>query len=352
MTINRRSFLGLGGAGMAALLLSEGWPGWLTQHSRAVELALIPRGDQRLACISDLNASYGSTNYIETVHQGVKLLRDLRPDLVICAGDMVAGQKRGLSSQHLDAMWQSFHQQVLQPLRGDGLPFAASMGNHDASSSRNASGYVFALDRERAARFWRQQQQQLGINYHESSQFPFRFSFQQGNVFVVNLDASSAQIRAEDWQWADQQLSTPLARQAMLRLVIGHLPPYAISQGRDRAGEVLRNPERLLQLMKQHAVHLYISGHHHAWYPAQVGTTNLLSLGAMGNGPRRRLGDAQLSMQTLTLLDLFHRSGELVETTVALKSGQVISPDALPGSLQPSDGPMLKRRSSRSRLSS
>ncbi|MCP9929046.1 metallophosphoesterase [Cyanobium sp. CH-040] len=337
MSLSRRQFLELGAAGASALLTV----GWWRQAAAA---PLPPRGDVRLALISDLNASYGSTNYIPQVHRGVQLLQALRPDLVLCGGDMVAGQKLGLGSGHLDAMWASFERQVLQPvLRGSG-GFAPTMGNHDASSSRGPGGFTFALDRERAGHFWRARQQRLGLELVDAARFPFRYSLRRGPVFLVVLDASSASVPAEDWAWARSQLSGAAARQARLRLVMGHLPPYGVGLGRDRPGEVLHQPEQLRQLMAATGCHLYVSGHHHAYFPGVSGGMNLLSLGAMGSGPRRRLNDATPPEQTLTVLDLFEQRGEVVETTLELNTLQVVRPASLPLALQPSTGPRLQRR--------
>ena len=50
----------------------------------------------RMGLISDLNGSYGSTRYGSTVERGVALLKQHKPDLVLCAGDMVAGQNTEL----------------------------------------------------------------------------------------------------------------------------------------------------------------------------------------------------------------------------------------------------------------
>jgi hypothetical protein len=344
MQLNRRQLLNLGRTATAALLLGRGRVRAQPTQVPIPVAAAIPRGDQRLVLISDLNASYGSTSYIPQVHQGVALVRQLRADLVLCGGDMVAGQKLGLSAAHLDAMWQAFDQQVLRPIRGASEPFAPTMGNHDASSSRGPQGYTFALDRERAERFWRQRQTALGLTLVEASRFPFRYSLRQGDLFAVVLDASSAGVPADDWSWASAQLASAAARSAKLRLVMGHLPPYGLSQGRDRPGEVLHQPERLLELMQRQGVHLYVSGHHHAWYPSRVGSLNLLSLGAMGSGPRRLLHSELPPVQTVTVLDLFRERRMLVETTVELNGLQVLPVASLPQRLQPSSGAVLLRR--------
>lgn len=337
MSLSRRHFLTLAGAGTAALV-GSGW--WRS----AAAAQLPPRGDLRLALISDLNASYGSTTYIPQVHRGVELIATLKPDLVLCAGDMVAGQKLGLGSSQLDAMWAGFDRDVLQPLLRSSGGFAPAMGNHDASSSRGPSGFSFALDRERAARYWLARQGQLGLEFVEASQFPFRYSLRRGPVFVVVLDASSATVTAADWTWARAQLSAPPARRARLRLVMGHLPPHGVGLGRDRPGEVLHQPEQLRQLLAATASHLYVSGHHHAYFPGTSGGMNLLSLGAMGSGPRRRLNDSSPPEQTLTLLDLFEQRGEVVTTTLELNGLQLVRPGSLPAALNPSTGPRLLRR--------
>ena len=344
MQLNRRQLLSLGGTATAALLLGRSEV-WAQPNQPPMPVAAaIPRGDQRIGLISDLNSSYGATSYIPQVHQGVALVRQLRANLVLCGGDMVAGQKLGLSAAQLDAMWQAFDQQVLQPIRGAGAPFAPTMGNHDASSGRGPQGYTFALDRERAERFWRQRQSSLGLMLVEASRFPFRYSLRQGALFAVVIDASSAAVPADDWSWAEAQLSSAEARAARLRLVLGHLPPYALSQGRDRPGEVLHQPGRLMAMMERQGVHLYVSGHHHAWYPGRVGAINLLSLGAIGSGPRRLLHSERAPVQTVTVLDLFRDQRQLVETTVALNGMQVLPVATLPQSLQSSSGPELQRR--------
>ncbi len=346
MALKRRHVLSLASGGAATLLLSRWFPVGRAQAAWSLppELAGLRRGDQRLALISDLNASYGSTSYVPQVHRGIRLLQRLQVDLVICAGDMVAGQKTGLSSAQLDGMWNAFDQQVLRPLRSAGEPFAPVIGNHDGSSSRGPAGFVFALDRERAEHFWRQRRGSLQLTYADASRFPFRYSFRQGDVFVVVLDASSAQVPEQDWAWADIQLAGMTARQARLRLVVGHLPPYGLSQGRDRPGEVLQRPERLRQLMARHDVHLYVSGHQHAWYAGRVDRTNLLGLGAMGSGPRQLLGGVRPPVQTLTLLDLFRDPNQVVETTVELNQLRPLPVTQLPPTLQPSTGPLLRRR--------
>ena len=54
-------------------------------------------------------------------------------DLVISAGDLIAGQKASLTAPQVQAMWAAFDQSVRGPLAQAGIPFAFTLGNHDAS---------------------------------------------------------------------------------------------------------------------------------------------------------------------------------------------------------------------------
>lgn len=345
--LGRRQLLSLSGLALGAGL----WQVWKPATVRAAigaaaGLAAPPRSGTRLVLSSDLNAAYGSTTYIDEVHRGVALIPPLRPDLVICAGDMVAGQKAGLGRQRLAAMWAGFDRSVLAPLRRAGLPFAPAMGNHDASGASAAGRFLFADDRAEAARFWRARRDSLGLRFVDSGNFPFHYAIRQDDVFVLVWDASTAQVPAEQWRWAERILAGPAARSASRRLVVGHLPLRAVSQGRDQPGEVLAQAAALQQLLERHGVEAYVSGHQHAYFPARLGRLDLFHLGAMGSGPRRLLGQTTPPFQTLTVLDLVGSPPRLVDTSFDLRTLRRIDPQRLPRSLRDAAGRELQRRPS------
>jgi hypothetical protein len=344
MLISRRRCLSL------AVGASLGIAGWQRLRPMAAAAGSVgpSRGSWRLGLISDLNASYGSTTYVGEVARGVTLLQRLRPDLVICAGDMVAGQKLSLGDGQLDAMWAAFARKVLEPLREQGVPFGPVIGNHDGSASRSGGRTVFERERQRARRFWQARRSALGLTLLEGSDFPFHYSFRQGEAVVVVIDASAAQLQPSTLPWLERELRRPEARAARLRLVVGHLPLQGVALGRDRPGEVLHDAAGLRQLLERQRVHLYISGHHHAYFPGRSGSLDLLSLGAMGSGPRRLLIDSRPPHQTLTLLDRF--GDELVDSTIDLTTGRPIDRNLLPVRLQPSQGEPMTRRPARWRL--
>ena len=98
-------------------------------------LLATPAAALRVVVVSDLNGSYGSTEYGKDVYAAVEAIISIGPDLVISTGDMVAGQRRPhLTEPEIRAMWRGFHAVVSDPLAEAGIPFLVTPGNHDASA--------------------------------------------------------------------------------------------------------------------------------------------------------------------------------------------------------------------------
>lgn len=360
MSLNRRKFLLLGGTaiGLASSAAVRGLdrqsPSAGSQadpslSSASQTLGPAPqgifapqRGDVRLVVISDMNSRYGSTTYRAEVEAAVKMLPAWQPDLIVCAGDMVAGQSLNLSQQQVQSMWDTFGRKILQPIRQAQLPFAMTLGNHDASSYRDPSGkFVFALDREVANRYW--SQQETGLQYVDRTGFPFYYSFEQNGIFYLVWDASSANISDEEKAWAERSLASEVAQQAKMRIVIGHLPFYAVAQGRDRAGEILNRADELRALLEKYRVHTYICGHHHVYFPGHVGELDMLHVGALGSGPRSWLGSNAAAIQTLTVVDIKLETQTTVYTTYNMSSLQVVKTEQIPRLLVGPNGRELRR---------
>ena len=296
------------------------------------------RAALRIGLISDLNSSYGSTSYIPAVQQGLDQLIALQPDLVVCAGDMVAGQKRGLSGQQLDAMWRGFETAVLQRLQRAGIPLLPAIGNHDGSPG-------FPADRAAVRRFWTPLRSRIGLKLVDASQFPFRYTVLQDGIFWLVWDASSARVPEDQLAWAQQQLASDAARAARARFIVGHLPLVGVGQGKDRPGEVLDRGGALQSLMENARVQAYISGHHHAWFSGRRGQLDLIQLGALGSGPRRLLDGGAPAQQTFTLLEIDGGRSAIRETTYAVATGQPLAWSMLPARLNTRAG-LLQRNSS------
>lgn len=286
------------------------------------------KGDVRLMVISDLNSSFGSTDYLPVVTDAIAKIPDWQPDLVICGGDMIAGQKREHSRAQIDAMWAGFDRYIYQPLRQADLPFAFTFGNHDASSITQNGRFVFEGDRQGAAAYWARQNP--GLNWIDRSGYPFYFSFEHQGIFYFSWDASSANVPPEQVAWAERALASNAAQQAKLRIALGHLSFYGIAQGRDRPGEILNRSTELQALLRRYQVHTYISGHQHAYFPAVSGNLQLLHCGALGSGPRTWIGSEARPIHTLTVVDIDLTAGATTYTTYNMISRQVIAPAELP----------------------
>ena len=296
--------------------------------------------------ISDLNGVYGSTTYDPEVELGINLIPFWQPDLVIGGGDMIAGQKPSLTATQIRSMWAAFDQAVAQPLREAEIPFGFTIGNHDGSGAIafNQDQFLFQQERDLATEYWQNPKHDPGVEFVDRFEFPFYYTFSAQEIFFLVWDGSSSHIPPDKLAWVAKSLSSPQAQAAKMRIVIGHLPLYAVSVGRDFPGEVLNNAPQLQSQLEQYDVHTYISGHHHAYYPAHKGDLQLLHAGILGSGPRPLLEGKLPPMKTITVVDInFDDSKLTTYTTYNLKTFELIQNQELPRLLMGHNGMILRR---------
>lgn len=304
-----------------------------------------PRGDVRLVVVSDLNGAYGSTDYDPEIDQAIKLIPLWQPDLVICGGDMIAGQKQSLSVEQIRAMWAAFDQHIAEPLRNAQIPFGFTIGNHDASGAIAADGtFSFAKERNLATEYWRNPQHHPGVKFVDYYEFPFYYTFATKDIFFVVWDGSSHRIPPDKLAWVEQVLASPASKQAKMRIMLGHLPLYAVAEGRNQPGEVMANAEQLRAMLERYQVHTYISGHHHAYYPAHRGSLQLLHTGNLGAGSRVLIDSKLPPRKTLTVIDINFKTPELTTyTTYEMPTLKLIKDQQLPSILVGHNGFVLRR---------
>jgi hypothetical protein len=256
---------------------------------------------------------------------------------------MIAGQKPSLTEAQIKAMWAAFDYHITAPLRQAGIPFGFTIGNHDASGATANGKLSFARERELATAYWQNTKYNPGLDFIDKAGFPFYYSFIQKGIFYLVWDASTDKIPPEVLTWAENNLKSPAAQQAKMRVAIGHLPLYAVAVGRDNQGNYLANAEALQSLLEKYGVQLYISGHHHAYYPGKRGRLELLHAGALGSGPRKLLNSNLLPQKTLTILDLKLHPISLIYTTYDMKTLKVIDIKTLPEKIIAPNGIVWRR---------
>ncbi len=252
-----------------------------------------PRADLRVVVLGDLNGPYGATEYAAAVHRTVATIVDVwRPDLVLLPGDLVAGQSSALPDDRFAEMWAAFDAAVAAPLRAAGIPYAAALGNHDASKLLDADGaFAFARERDAAAAYWSAPHHGVGLDVVADADAPFAWSFRLGPLFVAVVDASGPALNEGERAALAAALDAPAARSAALRWVTGHLPLLGVAEGRDRDGEVVWRAADLRDLMVAGGVDTYLSGHQGAFYAAAWGDLELLfAPGAVGGRALRGTG--------------------------------------------------------------
>ncbi|MBZ9714069.1 metallophosphoesterase family protein [Deinococcus multiflagellatus] len=288
-----------------------------------------PAPPLRLAILGDFNGPYGATTYPALLGRALAQVQAWRPDAVLSPGDLVAGQSPRLSAGEVRAMWAAFDREVRAPLAQAGLPFAFTLGNHDAA---------LPGDRREAARYW--QAHAPALAYVDRAGFPFRFAFTLGGgqVFVASLDASGPTVDAAQRRWLAAQLASGPARAAGVRLVLGHLPLAGVSADKNRPGEVIREAGALRQVMEDGNVLAYLHGHHAAFYPGRLGGLNVLSAGGIGG--RAYVGFPGTARSTVTLLSVWPAQGRATFHTVDVATGKAIPTETLPARLEGLGGPL------------
>lgn len=250
----------------------------------------------RIAVISDMNGSYGTTDYSPAVLGAVKAIIARRPDLVISTGDMIAGQRRNpkFTKQELSRMWAAFHATVSTPLAVAGIPLLVTPGNHDASAYPG-----FEEERTAFAQTWAARPPQ--IDTIDTADWPFRVAASMRGVLMIGMDATrSGPLSRDDVVWVQRILEAEAGRHRRV-ILFGHLPLMPIAQGRE--ADVLDDPA-LYALAQAGGVDIWLSGHHHAFYSGVVGGILFVAQGALGGGPRKLIGTATRSLASFSWIEI------------------------------------------------
>lgn len=310
------------------------WGLLLALGGRVAHAALPPRGALRVVVLSDLNGAYGSARYDAPVDAAVARTIALQPDLVLCTGDMVAAQRaKPLTRAELDAMWAAFHAHVSDPLSRAGLPFAVTPGNHDAALGAN-----FALDRAVYREQWLPRQPKLALL--PGSHWPFGYAFVLGEVFFASLDVTfTGPMPEAERRWLQSLLASPAAAQARQRVLFSHVPLWSFAVGREHERLADR---RLEQVVIDGRVDVYLSGHHHAFYPGVKDGVRYVSQGCLGAGPRPLIGTRERTPRSLTLIDFAADGGLRLEALSGPGFDEPIDRQTLPPRIVTPEATLLR----------
>lgn len=253
-------------------------------------------GSLQIAVISDLNGSYGSTKYGRDVSAAIKRIIELRPDLVIVTGDMIAGQRVSpkLSRSQLNLMWQSFDRNVRRPLKQAQIPLLVTPGNHDASAYGG-----FDAERRVYAETWHSWGPELPLA--DGQNFPFYYSAKLENVLFVSLDVTTVgSLPREQMNWLKGQIEDVSSR-PRATILFSHLPLWPVAENRER--ETIGDPA-LQALLTSSGVELYLSGHHHAYYPGVNSGVLFVAQSCLGGGSRRLIGSSRRAQKSFTIIEI------------------------------------------------
>lgn len=291
--------------------------------------------------ISDLNGRYGNTSYDDRVSGAIESVVQLRPELVICTGDMVAGQQQPrLDADWLDRMWRGFNLTVTDPLARSGIPLVMTPGNHDGSGFPK-----FALERSRFEAQWSKRPPELEIL--PGSEWPVRYAARMGKVLLLAFDGTRPGTLPDSELRFIESMLENYGKTASATFVFSHLPMWPLAKGREK--EILNDPD-LLTLLHSAGVDVYASGHHHVYYPGvdEAGMVHL-GIGALGGNARAFSGEMKRESFSFAIIDLME-TGLKISSRVAPEFTQGVPLDQLPatiagplGTLRRLDGPAKLR---------
>ena len=155
-------------------------------------------------------------------------------------------------------------------------------------------------------------------------------------------DASTHIISPQQLAWVKQALNSPAAREATAKIVIGHLPLYPVAEAKNKPGEYLADSRQLRSLLAKERVLMYISGHHHVYYPGKIENLKLFHAGALGQGARQLINSNAPPRQTVSIIDFELDPLQIAYTTFDAATWNTITSEQLPASIPSADGDILR----------
>ena len=250
----------------------------------------------RVAVISDLNGSCGSSDYDPTVTAAVNRIIALKPDLAISEGDMVAGQRKSphLGDLEIAAMWDAFTALVTDPLTKAGIPVLPTPGDHDASAYGG-----FERERQAYDKVWTGRSPK--VSNLDGERYPFRYAVERNRVLLISLDVTrTGSMPVEETEWLPQMLREGEGRYRAT-VLFSHLPLYPFTQGREV--EIITDPA-LARIVESGDVDVWLSGHHHGYCPGVKSGVLYLGQSCLGAGPRKLIGQQQTAPRSFTMIEV------------------------------------------------
>jgi len=211
---------------------------------------------------------------------------------------MVAGQRLQplLTEVEIENMWTSFHDNVSNTLSEAEIPFAVTAGNHDATLSEK-----FKLERKIYQQQWLNRVPK--VNFIDKTHYPFYYTFELKNVLFISVDATIVgHLSKKQFSWLKKLLNESNGRIKYRHIIVfSHLPIWPLAK--DREQEIIGDP-KLEALLQQNNVTLYLSGHHHAFYPGYKDGIIYVSQACLGSGLRQYIGSSQRSRRGYTMIEI------------------------------------------------
>jgi 3',5'-cyclic AMP phosphodiesterase CpdA len=209
----------------------------------------------RFAIVTDVHI-YSSGKVPPDFSTLIEQLRSFGLRFLITSGDATVGNPTdGVPADKVRSWWQAYLG-AIQPLVSDGVAHLAIAGNHDYYTPEHRSEYGAAFA-DLAERF--------ADVAPVAGRPPLYYSFDLDGVHFTMLHTVEQAIEEEVEAWLRTDLASPAARQAALRLCIGHVPLVSMM---GKTSETYR--DHLGSLLAEGGVAAYFSGHEHLCWDQEL----------------------------------------------------------------------------------
>ena len=167
-------------------------------------------------------------------------------------------------------------------------------GNHDGSAYPG-----FEMERRVYAEQWGTRKSAL--RFLDDTHYPYYYAFSAGDTLFVSLDATTlGHLPGGQIDWLRGVLARYGPRHER-RIAFSHMPLWPFAQQRER--EFIGDPE-LERLLRDADLDLYLSGHHHAYFPGWRDGIAMLGVGNLGGNQRRLTGTHRVTGFSFAWMDI------------------------------------------------
>lgn len=282
-----------------------------------------------IGAFGDINGTECQTKYpSNSITAFNNLISNHKLDHIISTGDAVHGECLKYSgstpyAKVVQGMWEEYNKNFFDlALKDVNQGLVLAPGNHDAPFVTATSRDTFKIENNEFQKFWSDNKSKLRVSPIEidgqSGRYPYYWAYVYDKILFIVLQSTtvgSLSNGKEQKNWLNKLFNSDIAKEARAKIVFGHIPAYPVldpSVG-GKYSEIIskeqvgKSSEALMDLLLNNNVNLFVVGHSHAPYPAEITRTadnkkmKILSMPCT-HAPRKLYGKSELANRGFAII--------------------------------------------------